>query len=170
MEYQSTFSITRQETLRFTMYQMRRTYLKMILVFGVLGAITCWFTVGEYRSEPLYVAAAMALTFLVVVLASLLGHALIARLRVRRVQSYQQEIKITPTGIRVRSQGRERRSSFDKLLDIRETRHAFYLYTDPNNAWIIPKAQMKDREVECAQLRRIFDAIGESARLHLRKK
>ena len=171
MEYQSTFFITPRDAARFIRRQLRRGYGKTVLFFGLLGAVSCWFTAGEdARSQPAYLALAMAMAFLMVALVSLLGHALIAHMRTRRTRGYEEDVKITATGVRVRAQGRERRVGFDKLLEIRETARDFYLYTDREHAWILPKAQMKDRAAECAQLRRIFDAIVESSRLHLQKK
>ena len=51
---------------------------------------------------------------------------------------------ISGLGIRV-TVGKDRaRLSFDKLMKVRETRRAFYLFLSANQAWILPKAQMED--------------------------
>ena len=58
---------------------------------------------------------------------------------------------------------------FDKLVRVRETAGAFYLFIADNQAWILPKAQMEDRDEECRQIRRIFHTVVEKGRLKLKK-
>ena len=66
--------------------------------------------------------------------------------------------------------GKDRaRLSFDKLMKVRETRRAFYLFLSANQAWILPKAQMEDPAGESRQLRAIFSTFLDARRLRLRR-
>ena len=76
---------------------------------------------------------------------------------------------ISGLGIRV-TVGKDRaRLSFDKLMKVRETRRAFYLFLSANQAWILPKAQMEDPAGESRQLRAIFSTFLDARRLRLRR-
>ena len=83
--------------------------------------------------------------------------------------SYLQQVDISGLGIRV-TVGKDRaRLSFDKLMKVRETRRAFYLFLSANQAWILPKAQMEDPAGESRQLRAIFSTFLDARRLRLRR-
>ena len=69
-----------------------------------------------------------------------------------------QETEINGFGVHV-TVGKDRgKMGFEDLLRVRETRKAFYLFLSENQAWILPKAQMEDREGDCARLRELFSA------------
>ena len=83
---------------------------------------------------------------------------------------YVQSTRIDGFGVQVRVGKKKAKLPFDRLLRVRETRKAFYLFIAEEQAWLLPKAQMEDVEKESAQLRRIFRAVVESRRLELKKK
>ena len=83
--------------------------------------------------------------------------------------SYVQETEIDGFGVHVTVGKNRAKMGFDKLVRVRETAGAFYLFIADNQAWILPKAQMEDRDEECRQIRRIFHTVVEKGRLRLKK-
>ena len=83
--------------------------------------------------------------------------------------SYVQETEIDGFGVHVTVGKNRSKMGFDKLVRVRETAGAFYLFIADNQAWILPKAQMEDRDEECRQIRGIFHTVVEKGRLKLKK-
>lgn len=77
--------------------------------------------------------------------------------------SYVQETEIDGFGVHVTVGKNRAKMGFDKLVRVRETAGAFYLFIADNQAWILPKAQMEDRDEECRQIWRIFHTVVEKA-------
>ena len=174
MDYHRTFLIGEREALDFYLYQALRRRLLGALGFGVVGLLVCWLYARGRMDSPASFAGAMALSFCAVVAALLIGYYLTLRGQVRAAvrrrgrERYPQEILINGFGLRATANGREVKVAFDRLREIRETRRAFYLYMTENDAWLLPKGQMEDPAEESARLRKIFTAVIESQRLHLK--
>ncbi|MDE7261595.1 MAG: YcxB family protein, partial [Oscillospiraceae bacterium] len=84
-------------------------------------------------------------------------------------ESYVQETDISGLGIRVAVDGNKAKLAFENLVQVRETRKAFYLFLSSTHAWILPKAQMEDPAAESAQLRELFNTVLERKKLRLKK-
>ena len=175
MEYHRTFQIGQREAMDFYLYQAARHKALGAVGFCAVGLLICWLYSAQAQGSPASFAVAMVVTFAAVLTAILGGYYFTLRGKVRAAirqrgkERYPQDILINGFGLRAAANGREVRVAFEKIREVRETGKALYIYMTENDAWILPKAQMEDPAAETAQLRRIFDTVIESARLHLRK-
>lgn len=173
MSYRRNFTIGLRETRSFYLTLVLGSWRKGILGFGLVGALVGFLYLPQ-ASPALQVlavlggaAAGMGLVTLWLVVSTCAK----VRSQLRRSgrESYVQETEIDGFGVHV-TVGKDRaKLGFDKLLRVQETRGAFYVYISDHQAWILPKAQMEDRDAECAQLRQIFQTVVERGRLRLRK-
>lgn len=177
MNYQRDFTIGVKETQDFSRTLVLEARWKSVVVFGLLGALCCWTYLMwlDLGLGPVLVLAMMAGTALVTAGAMTASMLLANRSKARRQfyaehrDSYLQQVDISGLGIRV-TVGKDRaRLSFDKLMKVRETRRAFYLFLSANQAWILPKAQMEDPAGESRQLRATFSTFLDARRLRLRR-
>ena len=178
MSYERDFTIGLRETQDFHLSLVLRRWWKGAIGFGVVGVLVVWMYL--YRlipDSPPAVVAVVAGIFGVLTAAGVLAAlAITTRMKVRDQLSrsgqgpYVQSTRIDGFGVQVRVGKKKAKLPFDRLLRVRETRKAFYLFIAEEQAWLLPKAQMEDVEKESAQLRRIFRAVVESRRLELKKK
>jgi len=84
--------------------------------------------------------------------------------------AYQQKVLIDAFGVHVVADGKKSKVGFDKLMEVRESRWAFYIHLSPAHVWILPKDQMEDVEAESREIREIFDRVIESRRLKFLKQ
>ena len=144
MSYRRDFTIGLRETQQFQLMLVLDKWRGGILGFGAVGALVAWmYLMLPEPLPPLPVRLGLAAAAAVLTAAA----AALA-------------LAVT-TLSRVRSQVRRVR--------VRETRRAFYLFIAEHQAWILPKAQMEDREAECRAVREIFCKVVERSRLRLRK-
>lgn len=177
MRYQRDFTIGLKETRDFYQMLVLGRWWKGILGFGVVGGLVAWMYLNwleEEVSAPAQVL--MILLFgLAVMGAVALGIVLSTRVKVRSQLrnsgrgSYVQSVEIDGFGVRVAAGEKKAKVGFDKLLKVRETGKAFYIFLSAAQAWILPKAQMEDSAAESEQLRTIFRTVMESKKLKLKK-
>lgn len=152
-----------------------RHWRKGLLGFAVVGALVA-VLYTERAALPLPVRAGIAaLTGLVTAGAAALSLTVSTRQRVKRQvrqsrrESYIQAMEINGFGIHV-TVGKDRaRLPFENLLQVWETRKAFYLFLSEQQAWILPKNQMEDPASECEQIRTLLRTVVEKKRLRLKK-
>ena len=173
MSYHRDFTIGKRETLDFYLSLVLRRWRGGIAGFAAAGALaSLLYTARLSLPARIGLAAAGAAAFALLATLWLLlstGHKVREQLRRSGRESYIQETEINGFGVHV-TVGKDRaKLGFDKLLRVQETRGAFYVYISDHQAWILPKAQMEDRDAECAQLRQIFQTVVERGRLRLRK-
>ena len=152
-----------------------RHWRKGLLGFAVVGALVA-VLYTERAALPLPVRAGIAaLTGLVTAGAAALSLTVSTRQRVKRQvrqsrrESYIQAMEINGFGIHV-TVGKDRaRLPFENLLQVWETRKAFYLFLSEQQAWILPKNQMEDPASECEQIRTLRRPVVEKKRLRLKK-
>ncbi len=177
MSYARDFTIGLREIQSFHLYLALRHWWKGILGFSLVAALVVWMYMFRLAPDSPPMAVAMvAVGFALVVtgvgtLSAAVTTIVQVRGRVRRSgqESYVQSIRIDGYGIHVVAGKKKAKLAFDRLFRVCETRGAFYLFLAENQAWILPKAQMEDREAECAQLREIFQTVVERRKLRLRK-
>lgn len=175
MEYHRTFQIGQREAMDFYLYQAARHRALGAVGFSVVGLLICWLYYAQAQGTPTSFAVSLVVSFVAVLAAILGGYYFTIRSKVRAAirqrgrEQYPQDILINGFGLRCTANGREVKVAFEKIREVRETKKAVYIYMTENDAWILPKAQMEDPAAETAQLRKIFDTVIESARLHLRK-
>lgn len=175
MSYRRDFTIGLRETRRFYLLLVLEKWRKGLLGFGLAGALAGYLYSGLLTLPPylqaLAVASGAVAAILAAVAALVLSTSGKVKNEVRRSgrDSYVQETGIDPFGVHVTVGKNRAKMGFDKLVRVRETAGAFYLFIADNQAWILPKAQMEDREEECRQIREIFNTVVEKGRLKLKK-
>ena len=175
MSYSRDFTIGVRETQDFYTMLTLRHWRKGLLGFAVVGALVA-VLYTERAALPLPVRAGIAaLTALVTAGAAALSLTVSTRQRVKRQirqsrrESYIQAMEINGFGIHV-TVGKDRaRLPFENLLQVWETRKAFYLFLSEQQAWILPKNQMEDPTSECEQIRTLLRTVVEKKRLRLKK-
>lgn len=175
MSYSRDFTIGVRETQDFYTMLTLRHWRKGLLGFAVVGALVA-VLYTERAALPLPVRAGIAaLTGLVTAGAAALSLTVSTRQRVKRQvrqsrrESYIQATEINGFGIHV-TVGKDRaRLPFENLLQVWETRKAFYLFLSEQQAWILPKNQMEDPASECEQIRTLLRTVVEKKRLRLKK-
>lgn len=178
MSYARDFTIGLREVQSFHLYLALRRWWKGILGFSLVTILVVWMYMFRLApdSPPAAVAIVAVVFALMVAGVGTLSTAAATIIQVRRKvrqsgrESYVQSTRIDGYGIHVTVGKKKAKLPFDRLLRVCETRGAFYLFLAENQAWILPKAQMEDREAECAQLRRIFETVVERRKLRLRKR
>lgn len=178
MRYSRDFTITRQDSEKFYQMLVLRRWSKGILGFAVVGALVLKLYMDwlGFALSTASMAAMMVLGGLVT--AALITVGVLWRTRgnvaklVRRNgrESYVQQTRIDGFGVHVTVDGESAKLGFDKLQRVQETKDAFYLFVTDNEAWIMPKAQMANRDEECRAVRDIFTKVVAPARLKLKKK
>lgn len=175
MSYRRDFTIGLRETRGFYLMLALEKWRKGVLGFGLAGALAGYMYAGLLAPSPslqaLAVLAGALIGMLAVVLALVLSTSGRVKSELRRSgrDSYVQETEIDGFGVRVAVGKTRAKMGFDKLVRVRETAGAFYLFIADNQAWILPKAQMEDREEECRRIREIFRTVVEKGRLKLKK-
>ena len=191
MEYHRTFQIGQREAMDFYLYQAARHRALGAVGFRVVGLLICWLYSAQAQGTPTSFAVSLVVSFVAVLAAILGGYYFTIRSKVRAAirqrgrEQYPQDILINGFGLRCTANGREVKVAFEKIREVRETKKAVYIYmtendagfttgtpwlkVNPNYTAINAAAQMEDPAAETAQLRKIFDTVIESARLHLRK-
>ena len=173
--YQRDFTIGLRETMDFYTFLTMRHWRKGFAGFGAAGALAGLLYAMAAALDPLWQATAAAGGAVAGVCASVLAVAISTRYRVKGQvrrsgrERYVQETEINGFGVHVTVGKNRAKMGFDKLVRVRETAGAFYLFIADNQAWILPKNQMEDRDEECRQIRGIFHTVVEKGRLKLKK-
>ncbi len=175
MRYERDFTIGVRETQAFYQALTLRAWWKGLVGFGAVGALVVWMYASRYApglGAPamlglclLGVPASAGLAALVLILRSRLAVREQAKKNGR--ESYVQHVEISGLGVHVTVGKTTGKADFGKLLRVRETRRAFYLFLTPNQAWILPKDQMEDAAAESRELREMFSRVMERGRLEL---
>lgn len=175
MSYRRDFTIGLRETRRFYLMLVLEKWRKGLLGFGLAGALAGCLYSGLLTLPPylqvLAAASGAAAAILAAVAALVLSTSGRVKNEVRRSgrDSYVQETEIDGFGVHVTVGKNRAKMGFDKLVRVRETAGAFYLFIADSQAWILPKNQMEDRDEECRQIRGIFHTVVEKGRLRLKK-
>ena len=172
MSYRRDFTIGLRETRRFYLMLVLEKWRKGLLGFGLAGALAGYLYSSLLTLPPylqvLAAASGAAAAILAAVVLSTSGRVKNEMRRSGR-DSYVQETEIDGFGVHVTVGKNRAKMGFDKLVRVRETAGAFYLFIADSQAWILPKNQMEDRDEECRQIRRIFHTVVEKGRLKLKK-
>lgn len=172
--YHRDFTIDLKETQAFYLMLVMGRWKKGLLGFAVVGALAgVLYTAGTALILPVKAALAAGGALAAVLISALvliISTRQKVKSQVRRSgrESYVQETEINGFGIHVTVGDKKARLAFENLLGVRETGRAFYLFLSDSQAWILPKAQMEDRQAESEQLRTIFRTVVERGKLRLK--
>ena len=176
MSYRRDFTIGLRETRGFYLMLVLEKWRRGIAGFGLVGALAAYLYTAAVTLAPWLQALAVLGGALAGMLASVLALTISTSARVRDQvrrsgqDSYVQQTEISGLGVHVTVGSKQAKMSFDKLVRVRETRRAFYLFIADTQAWILPKAKMEDRAAECRQIRQLFSMVMERGRLRLKKQ
>ena len=178
MKYEREFTIRANDVVRFQQGLMLRGSGLRIVGIAIMGVVIAWLYVQWLNIEAtpmemaLWMSFTTAVTMVVVFLSMVITNRKQTKKHLERMgkDSYQQKVLIDVFGIHVIADGNKSRLGFEKVMEVRENRHAFYIYLNPIQAWILPKDQMEDVEGESRQIREIFDQVIESRRLKFQKQ
>lgn len=177
MRYSRDFTITRKDTEKFYQMLVLRRWSKGIAGFAVVGALVLklymdWlgFALGTAGMAVMMVLGGLITAVFITIGVLWRTRGNVEKLMRRNGRErYVQQTRIDGFGVHVTVEGESAKLGFDKLLRVQETKDAFYLFVTDNNAWILPKSQMDDREGECRAIRDIFTRVVAPARLKLKK-
>lgn len=176
MSYRRDFTIGLRETRGFYLTLVLEKWKKGILGFGLVGALAAYMYTAALAPalwvQVLAVLGGAAAGMLAAAAVLAASTSVRVRDQVRRSgqDSYVQQTEISGLGVQVTVGKKQAKISFDRLVRVRETGRAFYLFIADNQAWILPKAQMEDRSEECRQIRQILSMVIERSRLRLKKQ
>ncbi|MBD5149696.1 MAG: YcxB family protein [Oscillibacter sp.] len=172
--YHRDFTIDLKETQAFYLMLVMGRWRKGLLGFAVVGALAAvMYTAGTALSLPVkaaLIAGGALAAALIAAAVLIISTRRKVKSQVRRAgrESYVQETEINGFGVHVTVGDKKARMAFENLLLVRETGRAFYLFLSDSQAWILPKAQMEDRQAETEQLRDIFRTVVERGKLRLK--
>lgn len=177
MRYSRNFTITRKDTEKFYQMLVLRRWTKGIAGFAVVGALVLklymdWlgFDLGAVGMVAMMVFGGLVTAVFITIGVLWRTRGNVTKLMRRNGrEQYVQQTRIDGFGVHVNVGGEDSKLGFDKLVRVQETKDAFYLFVTDNDAWIMPKAQMENREEECRAIREIFTKVVAPMRLKLQK-
>ena len=178
MEYTGTFTITRKEVSRFTRRIEWSRKQRGIIILSAIGMVAGNFVLRVLWKDGLP-------SFWPQVVCSLIGGLLVFGLCYGMLcysvaksgasaysagsrWNYEQTIVINALGVTCQTENGSSHADFDELT-VEECPEAFYIFTSPSAAWILPKEQMRDLEDDSAFIRKIFTTMAQPDHLNLRK-
>lgn len=177
MNYQREFTIRTKDLQNFRQDLMLEKQRALIYLCGVFGALVAWGylrwtdqQMGTFGEVVTAVFAGLAsLEVLMLWMLFLNGRRVKKAMRRMGKSSYSQPVEIDGFGVHAVVDGKREKAGFEKLVRVKETARAFYIFYSAEEAWLLPKDQMADMKAESAQLRQIFRALLASSQLKLMK-
>lgn len=177
INYQRSFTIRTKDLQYFRQDVMLEKWRALIYLCGVFGALVAWGylrwteqqmgTLGEVITSAF--AGLASLEVLVLGMFFVNDHRVRKAVRRMGKSSYSQSVEIDGFGVHAVVDGKREKAGFDKLVRVKESARAFYIFYSGEEAWLLPKEQMADMKAESAQLREIFRALLASSQLKLMK-
>ena len=178
MEYKGTFTITSKEVGRFTRRVEWARRQRGIWVFTAVGLLA-----GNFVLRMLW--RGHVPRFWAQVLASLIGGGFVLGLCLGmlcysvakasnaayvsgRRWTYRQTLTINGLGVTCETEDASSHADFGEFT-VEERPEAFYFFTAPETAWILPKAQMEHPEKDTALVRKICTAMAQPEHRHLQR-
>lgn len=179
MNYQREFTIRTKDLKFFRQDLMLEQRKGLIIGCGILGAIVAWGylswtgqgqDMGTFGEVVVSLFAGLA-SVEVIMLTMMGANSSKVKAIMRRMgkSSYRQSVEIDGFGVHAETDGKREKAGFDKVVRVKETVRAFYIFYTREQAWILPKDQMADEAAESKQLREIFSALVASSQLKLMK-
>lgn len=176
MHYEREFTIGSREVQELYLGQALHNGAKGIVGFAVVGALVAILYKPSWAREDPKLAAAFAVGVgLVTLLVLTLCVAISTKGQIKKVVSrfeakaYKQKILLDGFGVHVTVGDKTADCGFGKLLRVKESKKAFYIFVTEKDAWILPKAQMDDPQEESRQIRELFRTVMMNSQLKLMK-
>lgn len=178
MEYRRDFTIKTKDLQFFRQELMLERWGALIVACGFLGALIAWGYMNWTGQQPGIIAEVITIVFAGLASAEIITLGMIwlnnskvkSGMRVMGRSSYPQSVEIDGFGVHAEVNGKKEKAGFDKIVRVKETVRAFYIFYAREQAWVLPKEQMENEAEETAKLREIFTALIASSQLKLMKK
>lgn len=177
MNYRREFTIRIKDLQYFRQDLMLERRRALVVLCGLFGAAIAWGYLrwtgqqmgifGEVVTAAF--AGAAALEGLMLSMIAVNNSKVKGAMRRLGKSSYRQSVEIDGFGVHAVVDGKREKAGFEKLVRVKETARAFYVFYSREEAWLLPKDQMADMKAESAQLREIFRALVPSGQLKLMK-
>lgn len=148
MNYTKTFEVGKKDNERFNFYSMRRkTIMMSSMVFVVIAFMVTLtqLTKGDLLINALLIAIGYGLAgilFFIAVNYILVKLRLSLVYRRGKVKPFKQDIILNESGIHAKTDHGSVHVTFDKILGVNETKHAFYIYINTEQVYVLSKDQM----------------------------
>lgn len=172
-QFSHTFTIGKKENLRYNFFLMQKKLVATsALVFVIIAAMIGLIKYAQGAS----VSAALLNAFIMAISGTLILIGINIITSVVRINNYYKQKKLTDftvtfttdkNGIHAASDRGDSDLPWDRIVEVRETRHAFYVFITDSHANVLPKDQFKD-EAEISLLRSILEKNVEKPRLKIK--
>lgn len=173
-QFSHTFTIGKKENLRYNFFLMQKKLIATsVLVFVIIASMIGLIKYAQGASIP--VALLNALLMAVSGTLILIGINLITA--VLRINSYYKQRKLSDftvtfttdkSGIHSASERGDADLPWNRIVEVRETRHAFYVFITDAHANVLPKDQFSN-EAEIALFRSLLELNIEKTRLKIKR-
>lgn len=173
-QFSHTFTITKKDNLRYNFFLMQKKLIATsALVFVIIAAMIGLLKYAQTAS----VAVSLINALLMAVSGTLILIGINIITAVMRINSFYKQKKITDftvtfttdkEGIHAASERGDSDLPWNRIVEIRETRHAFYVFITDAHANVLPKDQFSG-EAEIAEFRALLEKNMEAARLKIKR-
>ena len=173
-QFSHTFTITKKDNLRYNFFLIQKKLVATsALVFVIIAAM-----VGLLRyAQSGSVSVALINAAIMSVLGTLVLVGINIATTVVRINKLYKQRKLTDftvsfqtdkSGIHAASERGDSDLPWNRIVAVRETRHAFYVFITDSHANVLPKDQFTD-EAETALFRSILEKNMEPQRLNIKR-
>lgn len=173
-QFSHTFTIGKKENLRYNFFLMQ----KKLVATGALVFVVIAGMIGLIRfAQGAGVWAAVLNALLMAVVGTLVLVAINIVTAIVRINSYYKTRKLSDftvafttdkSGIHAASERGDSDLPWNRIVEVRETRHAFYVFITEAHANVLPKDQFTDA-AEIALFRSLLETNVEKTRLKLKR-
>ncbi len=174
MQYTGHFKITKKENKQYNFFLMKKKLLSTALFVFLIIAIVV--ALMNYAAKQMSVQQSLLQGMLMGVVGMVLICAVSVASTVLKINTLYKKKQITDfsfdalidkDGVHSRSERGDADVPWNRIAQIVETKHAFYIVLSDQHTNVLPKEQLKD-EAEAASLRTIFRKYMEANRLKLK--
>ncbi len=173
-QFSHTFTITKKDNLRYNYFLMQKKLIATsAFVFVIIAAM-----VGLLRyAQSANLSGALINAFTMAVLGTVILVAINIITTILRINSFYKQKKLTDftvtfttdsSGIHAKSDRGDSDLPWNRIVAVRETRHAFYVFITDSHANVLPKDQFSNAE-EIAVFRALLEKNIEAGRLKIKR-
>ncbi len=173
-QFSQTFTITKKDNLRYNFFLMRKKLIATsALVFVIIAAMIglLQYARGASVSFALLNALGMALVGVLILVGI---NVVTATLRINSYYKQKKLADFTVTfttdknGIHAASDRGDSDLPWDRIVEVRETKHAFYVFITDSHANVLPKEQFADA-AQLTAFRALLEKNVQAVRLKIRR-
>ena len=174
MQYAGQFKITKKENREYNFFLMKKKLITttLLVVLIVITLVSFLNYMGKGQDMKASILEGLLMGFVAAVLMVGINVAS-AVLRInsfykqKKLTDFTLDVVIDKKGVHTKSERGEADLPWDRILQITETKNAFYLFITDMNANVLPKTQMKS-QADIETVRKLFHLNMEAGRLKLK--